>query len=87
VALQGNLKRSVAFAPAVAGTAALRENLLTALLEVGRSHCRGQWKDSWDTAALPAAGTSAIWKYKAIYRFNDEQVGQWSDVANTSVMS
>ncbi len=39
-----------------------------------------------DTAALPAPGTSAVWKYKAIYRLNDEQVGQWSDVASVSVM-
>jgi len=43
--------------------------------------------DYLDTATLPAAGTSAVWKYKAIYRFNDEQVGQWSDVASISVMS
>lgn len=42
--------------------------------------------DYLDTAPLPAAGTSAVWKYKAIYRFNDEQVGQWSDVASISVM-
>ena len=42
--------------------------------------------DYLDTAALPAAGTSAVWKYKAIYRLNDEQVGQWSDIASISVM-
>ena len=42
--------------------------------------------DYLDTFALPAPGTSALWKYKAIYRFNDEQVGQWSDVASISVM-
>jgi hypothetical protein len=42
--------------------------------------------DYLDTAALPAAGTSAVWKYKAIYRLNDEQVGQWSDVATIGVM-
>ena len=35
---------------------------------------------------LPAAGTSAVWKYKAIYRLNDAQVGQWSDVATIGVM-
>jgi len=40
--------------------------------------------DYLDTAALPSG--SAVWKYKAIYRFNDEQVGQWSDVASISVM-
>ena len=42
--------------------------------------------DYVDTAALPAAGTSAVWKYKAMYRLNDEQVGEWSDVASISVM-
>jgi hypothetical protein len=38
-----------------------------------------------DTAALPAPGQSAVWKYKAIYRLNDEQVGQWSDVVSVTV--
>ncbi|MBI3417211.1 MAG: hypothetical protein HY043_18120 [Verrucomicrobia bacterium] len=42
--------------------------------------------DYLDTAALPAAGARAVWKYKAIYRLHDEQVGQWSDVASVSVM-
>jgi uncharacterized protein YaiE (UPF0345 family) len=42
--------------------------------------------DYLDTAALPASGASAVWKYKAIYRLNDEQVGQWSDVATIGVM-
>jgi len=42
--------------------------------------------DYLDTAALPAPGASAVWKYKAIYRLHDEQVGQWSDVASLSVM-
>lgn len=42
--------------------------------------------DYLDTAPLPAAGSSAVWKYKAIYRLADEQVGQWSDVASLSVM-
>ena len=35
---------------------------------------------------LVAPGTGTVWKYKAIYRLNDEQVGQWSDVASVSVM-
>jgi len=39
--------------------------------------------DYVDTAALPA--TAATWKYKAIYRLNDEQVGQWSAVASIAV--
>ena len=36
-----------------------------------------------DSSPLPVAG--AIWKYKAIYRLHDEQVGQWSDVLSVSV--
>lgn len=38
-----------------------------------------------DPAPLPAPGTSAVWKYKAIYRYHDEQVGQWSDVISVTV--
>lgn len=41
--------------------------------------------DYLDTAPLPAAGQSAVWKYKAIYRLNDAQVGQWSDVVSIAV--
>ena len=36
-----------------------------------------------DNQHLPAI--SAIWKYKAIYRLHDEQVGQWSDVLSITV--
>jgi hypothetical protein len=43
--------------------------------------------DYLDTFALPAPGTSAVWKYKAIYRGTDQQVGQWSDVSSMSVMN
>jgi hypothetical protein len=42
--------------------------------------------DYLDTAPLPAAGASAAWKYRAIYRLNDDRVGQWSDMASISVM-
>jgi hypothetical protein len=42
--------------------------------------------DFLDTAALPPSGKSALWKYKAIYRLNDKQVGLWSHVASISVM-
>lgn len=42
--------------------------------------------DYADITPLPAPGVSAVWKYKAIYRFNDQQVGQWSDVATIGVM-
>ena len=38
--------------------------------------------DNWP---LPPAGTSAMWRYKAIYLLHDEQVGQWSDVISVSV--
>ena len=41
--------------------------------------------DYLDTAALPTAGQTALWKYKAIYRLHDEQVGQWSDVVSIAV--
>jgi hypothetical protein len=34
---------------------------------------------------LPAPGNSVMWKYKAIYRFHDEQVGEWSDVLSVVV--
>jgi hypothetical protein len=42
--------------------------------------------DYADLSPLPAPGVSAVWKYKAIYRFNDQQVGQWSDMATIDVM-
>src|ERR1035437_7582848 len=38
-----------------------------------------------DTAALPAAGQSALWKYKGIYLQADERVGQWSDIVSLAV--
>jgi hypothetical protein len=38
-----------------------------------------------DTAPLPAPGTAALWKYRAIYRVNDAQVGEWSDVISVVV--
>jgi hypothetical protein len=38
--------------------------------------------DNWP---LPPLGTSAMWRYKAIYLLHDEQVGQWSDVISVSV--
>lgn len=39
-----------------------------------------------DTFPLPAAGQSAVWKYKAIYRLGDERIGQWSDEVSVTVM-
>lgn len=38
-----------------------------------------------DSFPLPAPGTSALWKYRAIYRLGDDQVGQWSDVISVTV--
>ncbi len=38
-----------------------------------------------DTTTGPA--TAALWKYKAIYRLRDEQVGNWSDVISVAVGS
>ncbi len=36
-----------------------------------------------DTEPMPA--TSGRWKYKAIFRKDDQRVGQWSDVAEIAV--
>ena len=41
--------------------------------------------DYLDTYPLPAPGQTALWRYKAIYRIGDEQVGQWSDVVSQPV--
>ncbi|MCW5907399.1 MAG: hypothetical protein KIS94_06045 [Chitinophagales bacterium] len=38
-----------------------------------------------DTHPLPPYGQSAIWKYTAIYLYNDEEAGQWSDVVSITV--
>jgi hypothetical protein len=34
---------------------------------------------------LPASGSGAVWKYKAIYRLHDAPVGHWSDVISIAV--
>ena len=39
--------------------------------------------DYTDTTPTPATG--AVWKYKAIYRLRDAQVGQWSGVVSVAV--
>lgn len=41
--------------------------------------------DYTDTAPMPAAGQSALWKYKAIYLQADQRAGQWSDVVSIPV--
>lgn len=39
-----------------------------------------------DTAELPATG-AAKWNYKAIYKLDDVQIGQWSDIVSIAVGS
>jgi len=41
--------------------------------------------DYIDKSPLPAAGVSAVWKYKMIYLYKDEVVGNWSDEVSTTV--
>ena len=41
--------------------------------------------DYTDTAAMPPAGQSALWKYKGIYIQADQRAGQWSDVVSIPV--
>jgi hypothetical protein len=38
-----------------------------------------------DTAPLPSAGTTALWRYRGIYRQKDQRVGQWSAVLEVAV--
>jgi hypothetical protein len=38
-----------------------------------------------DTAPLPPAGTTALWRYRGIYRQKDQRVGQWSAVLEVAV--
>ena len=38
-----------------------------------------------DMYTLPANGQTALWKYKAIYRYGDDVVGNWSDVVSLAV--
>ncbi len=41
--------------------------------------------DFLDLSALPAAGTSAVWKYKAIFLYQGTVVGHWSAVIEVTV--
>jgi len=41
--------------------------------------------DYLDKSDLPAAGASAVWKYKMIYIIDDETTGLWSDIATIIV--
>jgi hypothetical protein len=40
-----------------------------------------------DNSPLPATGTAAVWKYRAIYKYDDEVAGDWSDVVSITVAS
>jgi len=41
--------------------------------------------DYIDKSPLPAAGVSAVWRYKMIYLMNDEVAGSWSDLVSVTV--
>ncbi|MDI1318023.1 hypothetical protein [Flavobacterium sp.] len=36
---------------------------------------------------LPPAEESAVWKYRALYLYNYDQVGLWSDIVTISVVA
>lgn len=44
-----------------------------------------QRPNSIDKHPLPAANESAIWRYRLIYRYHDEQVGLFSDIVSIAV--
>jgi len=66
----------------------------------GKYHGVEIWKDSGngfvkldrdmrpdyvDKSPLPAAGVSAVWRYRMIYLMNDEIAGNWSDLVSVTV--
>jgi len=38
-----------------------------------------------DTTPLPSADQTATWRYRAIYRLNDERIGQWCEAVTIKV--
>jgi len=59
-------------------------------IEVDRGN--GQWTflavdtvPHYTDTATPAPGTTALWKYRAIYLDGDESFGQWSDTVSIAV--
>ena len=42
--------------------------------------------DYTDTAPLPAAGQTVLWKYRAVYHLGQERVGLWSEVVSFAVV-
>jgi hypothetical protein len=43
------------------------------------------YPDYIDNFALPASGSAAVWRYRAIYRYDDIEVGMWSDIVSITV--
>jgi hypothetical protein len=41
--------------------------------------------DFIDNSTMPTQGESQIWKYRAMYLYNDDKVGLWSDVVTATV--
>ncbi|MBL7766714.1 MAG: hypothetical protein JNJ58_11500 [Chitinophagaceae bacterium] len=62
-------------------------------IEIFKDKGDGQWEllkydtrpHHLDTSQLPPVGETAIWKYKCIYRYQDERVGEWSNVLSVIV--
>jgi len=57
--------------------------ILRADLFLGNKVLRLDFTDK--ISQLPAPGASAIWKYRAIYLYKGEQVGQWSETVSVTV--
>ena len=38
-----------------------------------------------DTSAMPATGVEIVWIYKVIYRYNNVQIGKWSNTISVAV--
>ena len=41
--------------------------------------------DYVDNSPLPATGVSEVWAFKAIYRYNNVQIGNWSEIVSVLV--
>jgi hypothetical protein len=52
-------------------------------IQVDRGDGKGYGLLTVDTQPFPAG--KAVWSYKAIYRADDAQVGQWSQVVSVAV--
>jgi hypothetical protein len=62
-------------------------------VEIYKDNGDGKWNllvldlrpNHLDTTPLPVLGTTATWKYKAIYRFQDTRIGLWSNEVSVNV--